>query len=278
MISDGGVPSARGLRLAGAPNARDLAGAAAAVRPGRLYRASALGRLTDPDVAQLDRVGLRTVIDLRHVSEVKLAPPDRLPDPGPEVVGLSVYDPEHPVFTYVSAVMLGEDHGSAYAALAEEGTPAAMVAIYRWFVSSPTARARFAEAVRMLAEPDRLPALVHCSAGKDRTGWLAAIVLTILGVDRPAIEADYLATNRAAAEVNEAILRAMRSRRPELDPGTVRPVLQARTEYLQAAYAEVDRLYDTFDTFLRKGLALDDAVLDRVRANLWSAAPLPDRP
>lgn len=262
----------RGLGLQGAPNARDLGGLVAGdgrkVPAGRLFRTSALGRLTGADVDRLRELGLRTLVDLRDVSEVALALPDRLPDPPPRIAALPIYDPRHPVFTYVAAVLLGQDHGEDYQVLAEEGTPGAMAAIYRWFVHDETVRERFGQAVRLLADPGRLPALVHCTAGKDRTGWLTAIVLTILGVDRAEIEADYLATNEAAAEVNEAVLRAMRQQRPELDEDAVRPVLAARGEYLAAAYAEVGRLYDTFDAYLRHGLGLDDAVLDAVRANL----------
>jgi protein-tyrosine phosphatase len=259
------------LRLEGAPNTRDLGGLVTAdgrtVARGRLYRASALGRLTDEDVELLRGRRLRTVIDLRDASEIALAPPDRLPDPEPRVIPLPVYDPDHPVFTYVSAVLLGSD-GDEHEALAEEGTPGAMAAIYRWFVGGETARAQFGSAVRLIAEPGALPAMVHCSAGKDRTGWLSAIVLTVLGVRRDVIEADYLATNEAAAGINAAILGAMRERRPELDEEALLPVFEARPGYLAAAYAEVGRVYGTFDNYLRHGLGLDEAVFGGLRANL----------
>jgi protein-tyrosine phosphatase len=260
-----------GLGLVGAPNARDIGGLVTAdgrrVRTGLLYRASALGRLTDEDVVALRRLGLRTVVDLRDVSEVELAPPDRLPEPLPEITALPIYDPEHPVFTYVSAVLLGHDT-RGYTALAEEGTPGAMMAIYRWFVTGEAARASFGAAVRLVADPEALPALLHCSAGKDRTGWLTAIVLTVLGVDRAAIETEYLVSNLLAAELNEAILAAMRERRPDLDEDALRPVFEARLEYLEAAYAEVERVYGTFDAYLRDGLGLDDAVLSALREAL----------
>ena len=260
------------LGLAGAPNTRDIGGLTSAdgrrVRTGLVFRAPALGRLTGTDIERLGELGLRTVVDLRDASEIELVPPDRLPEPAPEVCALPIYDPEHPVFTYVSAVLLGKDAGSDFEALAEEGTPGAMLAIYRWFVHGELARERFAAAVRLLADPDRLPAMVHCSAGKDRTGWLTAILLTILGAGRPDIEADYLATNEAAAEANEAVLAALRVRRPQLSEEVVRPVFEARAEYLAAAYGEVDRLYQSFDRYLRDGLGLDAGVLDALRRNL----------
>lgn len=261
----------RGLGLSGAPNARDLGGLVAAdgrrVRRGALFRASALGRLTDDDVTTLGGLGLVRVIDLRDISEITLAPPDRLPNTPPAVARLPIYDPRHPVFTYVAAVMLGHDL-DGYGALAQEGTPGAMAAIYRWFVSGDAARSRFAEAVRLLADRAQLPALVHCTAGKDRTGWLTTIVLTVLGVDRADIVADYLATNDYSDSVNQAILDAMRAHRPGVDEDAIRPVLDARLEYLDAAYAEVERVYGTFDAYLSDGLSVTPDVRDALRANL----------
>lgn len=264
----------RGLGLAGAPNARDLGGLRTAdgrlVRSGRLVRAGALGRLTDDDVARLAALDLRTVVDLRDVSEIAAAPPDRLA-PGPRVTGLPIYDPRHPVFTYVAAVLEGVD-GDDYEALAEEGTPGAMAAIYRWFVSGEGARAGFGGAVRVLAAPGRLPALVHCSVGKDRTGWLSAIVLEILGVPRAGITADYLATNPATAQIAEHILAAMIEQRPDLDPGRLRPIFEAREAYLDAAYGEVERVYGTFDAYLRDGLGVTDDMCAALRSALLTPA------
>ena len=262
----------RSLGLAGEPNARDIGGLVSAdgrvVRRGRLIRSAALGRLTDEDVVALGKLGLARVVDLRDTSEISLAPPDRLPgEPPPPVTALPVYDPEHPVFTYVAAVLLGHDL-DVYASLAEQGTPAAMAAIYRWFVTGDRARDGFGTVIRMLAEPERLPLLVHCTAGKDRTGWLTATTLGILGVPRADIVADYLATNDYAGPVYDRIIEAMHGLRPELNEDSVRPLFDARVEYLGAAYEEVERVYGTFGAYLRDGLRLDDEVLAAVRANL----------
>jgi protein-tyrosine phosphatase len=78
----------RGLGLVGAPNVRDLGGIVTAdgrrVREGLLFRASALGRLTDADLAALTERKLACVLDLRDATEIEAAPPDRLPtDPAP---------------------------------------------------------------------------------------------------------------------------------------------------------------------------------------------------
>ncbi|MER7331825.1 MULTISPECIES: tyrosine-protein phosphatase [unclassified Micromonospora] len=262
--------SERGWELVGAPNARDLGGLVGVdgrrVRPGVLIRTPALGRLADEDLPVLARLGPVCVVDLRDHSEIAVAPPDRLPGE-PTVVHLPVHDAEHPVFTYVSAVLLGHDLG-AYAALAEEGTPAAMAAIYRWFVTGASARESFGAAVRLAAEARNLPLVYHCSAGKDRTGWLTVLLLSALGVDEAAIRADYLANNALTESLREVILEAMRRQQPGLDVAAVRPVLEVREEYLDAAYGEVRRVHGSFGAYLRDGLGITDDVVAALRAHL----------
>jgi protein-tyrosine phosphatase len=252
------VGNLRSLGLAGAPNARDLGGLPLAdgrtVRSGLAFRTCALGRLTDADVQALDRLGLADVLDLRHGSEIDTAPPDRLPA-GPRVAHIPIFDPTHPVFTYVSAVLVGADL-SGYAALAAEGTPGAMHAIYRWFVTAPAARAAFATAVRRIAAAAG-PVLFHCSAGKDRTGWLSALLLGALGADRPTIVEDYLLTNEMTADDTQTLLDTLCIARG-VAPQLLRPVLAAAPGYLDTALATVAEQYGTLDGYLRAGLGLTE--------------------
>ncbi|WP_428966847.1 tyrosine-protein phosphatase [Micromonospora fluostatini] len=256
--------------LVGAPNARDLGGLVGAdgrrVRTGRLIRTPALGRLTDEDLTVLDGLRVACVVDLRDDSERRAGPADRLPGT-PRVVRLPVFDPTHPVFTSVAAVLLGHDL-TAQPALAREGGPAAMTAVYRWFVTGASARAGFGAAVRLAARSADLPLLFHCTAGKDRTGWLAVVLLTALGVDEAVIRADYLRSNEATASLQEVFLTALRSRQPALAEAAVRPLLEVRPEYLDAAYDEVRRVHGSFAGYLRDGLGVDDATVAALRAHL----------
>ncbi|WP_433282182.1 tyrosine-protein phosphatase [Micromonospora sp. CA-244673] len=260
----------RDWELVGAPNARDLGGLRTSdgrrVRAGRLIRTAALGRLTDEDLPVLGKLAPACVVDLRHATEQAVAPPDRLAGE-PRVVHLPVYDSAHPVFTYVSAVLLGHNL-DAYEELARDGMPGAMAGIYRWFVTGESAREGFGTAVRLAADGANLPLLFHCSAGKDRTGWLSVVLLTALGVDEPVIRADYLRHNELTESLREVLLAAMTRRRPDLDPAVARPLLEVRPEYLDAAYDEVRRVHGTFDAYLRDGLGLTDATLAGLRANL----------
>ncbi len=250
----------RSLGLTGAPNARDLGGLATldgrTIKPGLVFRAPALGRLTDDDVRRLRGLGLTDLLDLRHGSEIDTAPPDRLP-PGPAVAHIPIFDPEHPVFTYVSAVLLGQDL-SRYGHLAVEGTPGAMHAIYRWFVEAPAARAAFGTVLRRIAAATG-PLLYHCSAGKDRTGWLTATLLGALGVDRAAATADYVLTNEVTAADTAKLLGILEQRRG-VPPEILQPVLAADPAYLDSAYAAMDGRYGSVDGYLRDGLGLDDEI------------------
>lgn len=268
--AEGGV-TAVSLGLRNATNARDLGGlrttTGRVVRPGVLYRANALNRLTDAEVELVARLKLACVIDFRHPAEVEIIGPDRLPDPPPaQVLTLGVYDPEHDLFTTVSSVLRGNGDAEAMARWHPDhgGRVAdAMLELYRWFVSSAVASDAFATALRLIATPGALPMLFHCTAGKDRTGWLAAVVLSILGVDRADIFADYLRTNELNAPVMERVLARLATE--QANPAHFVPLLEARREYLEEAFTEVDRRYGGLAGYLRDGLDLDQRVIERLR-------------
>ncbi|OLE29666.1 MAG: hypothetical protein AUG44_03300 [Actinobacteria bacterium 13_1_20CM_3_71_11] len=258
----------RSLGLSGAPNARDLGGLVTSdgrtVRPGLVFRAPALGRLTDEDVSSLDRLGLTDLLDLRHGSEIDTAPPDRLPA-GPAVAHIPIFDPAHPVFTYVSAVLLGQEL-DRYADLVVEGTPGAMLAIYRWFVEAPAARTAFGTALRRIAAASG-PLLYHCSAGKDRTGWLTAVLLGALGADRATIVDDYVLTNEVAGPAMAHTMELLNARRG-VPRELLWPVLAAEPAYLDEAFGAVEERYGGLDGYLRDGLGLDDDELAALRRRL----------
>jgi protein-tyrosine phosphatase len=256
------------IGLANAANARDLGGLPTidgrVVRRGVLYRANALSRLSDEDVVVLGGLGLACLIDFRHESEIAVTGVDRLPTTRPrQIVALPVFDPEYDIFTRVSAILGGSATGGRFAA--DEAEPA-MRRLYRWFVSSAMGRAQFGAALRLIAATDTLPLMFHCTAGKDRTGWLSALVLSALGVDRDQILADYLRTNELNATTVAHLLATLADRLP--DPTVLPPLLEARADYLHAAFDEVDGVHGGLARYLRDGLGVDDGSLAQLRANL----------
>ena len=186
---------ARHVALDGAVNVRDIGGYRSTwgleVRRGRLFRSDALGQLSGRDLERLDWLGLRTVIDFRTPGEILLIGPDRLPA-GVESVSLPVSGGD---LGGVYELITSGDHERQRRELGDGRAARFMVQMNREFVADARQREVFGAALRVLCTPGRLPLLYHCSGGKDRTGWMTAIVLTALGVSRELVVRDYLLSN-----------------------------------------------------------------------------------
>ncbi|MEV8095825.1 tyrosine-protein phosphatase [Kitasatospora sp. NPDC085879] len=287
--------TARSLGLRGAVNARDLGGYRTAdgrvLKPGTALRADALNRLGEEDLALLSDHGLRQIVDLRSLAEVREAGPDIVPGlPTAEIAAaelsatpvtveritadgitlhhLPVFAREFDIYVALRNALADRDADKQRALLGGGRAEAMMVGLYRWFVTDTVARDRFATLIRLLAEPDGTPLLFHCSAGKDRTGWAAALVLTALGVDRDTVYTDYLLTNERSAAIVEHVVDSFGTRGLMKEPALLLPIFHADRAYLDAAFEEVAAGWESFDDFWRDGLGLDEAVLDGLRTNL----------
>lgn len=233
----------RALPLTGASNVRDLGGWRVAdgrrVRPGRVWRSAALHMLTAEDLAALAATGLRTVCDLRGQAEAARAP-SRLP-PGAEAHPL-------PIEPFVGASLRDI---LARGAASGEGAVALLRQAYRAYVTDhlDAYRRLFA----LLLDEERRPLLFHCSAGKDRTGIGAALILTVLGADRATVIADYSATDR------------FWRRDHPLPPGTPEEAAKAILDTHPALLDEaLDLALDRFggpDRLARQGLGVEPEAL-----------------
>jgi len=231
---------------------------------GRVFRADALSKLTGEDVAVLAGLGLRTAIDFRSVQEVTSAGADLLPA-GATAVALPIEAGDLDDFV---AVMTGGDLAKQSAVLGNGKAAQFMLGINRQFVADPDHLAQFGRALHLIADQGRQPVLYHCTAGKDRTGWMTAILLTALGVPRDAIMADYLATNDYVWPAYEGAVQALADAGQLADPALVRPLLVQDPGYLTAAFDEVGARYGSFGAFLADGLDFTAADLERLRSTL----------
>ncbi len=176
---------ARHLNLIGAANFRDLGGypgrGGRRVRWRRLFRSNHLGSITDADITVLRGMGLKCAFDLRGAEE-------RLPSMC-RLDGIAVHSlPIEPVTVAALRQRLASG-----APLLPEDTAEIMRESYRGYVRHNTAsfRALFAHLLE-----DRAPLVIHCTAGKDRTGFACALILNALGVPDDVIVEDYLLTNQ----------------------------------------------------------------------------------
>lgn len=257
------VPRPRRLLLAGAENFRDCGGYATSdgrtVAWGRLFRSGHLGSLTPADVDAIERLGIQLVCDLRAPSEAADLP-SRLPaSTARKVLSLPV---DFPALEpgLVRRRLLGRDFAAG--ALAET-----VLAAYRAYATELAPA--FGGVVRALTEPGHVPALVHCNAGKDRTGFAVTLVLLTLGVPRQTIVQDYLLTNRFTRWTTlRRVWLVFLASRLAVRPSEMRTLLEAREAYLDAALAAIEQQHGSTEQFIREALGVSDEMRERLRAAL----------
>ena len=246
------------------PNFRDLGGyrtaTGATVRSGLVYRADALARLDDADFAALSGSGLRQVLDLRTELE-RTAEPDRVPD-GATYAVLDVQG-DHSTGGDLNRILT--DPAEAARHLGNGGAAAFMHAVNSALVTTGDAHRGYASLVQRAATGPG-PLVFHCTAGKDRTGWGAALLLTLLGADRDTVFEDYLASNARMDRLRRAVYRQAED--AGVAPDLVEPIIEVRPEYLATAFAEIERAFGTFDRYVSDGLGLTAGTVDALRERL----------
>jgi protein tyrosine/serine phosphatase len=252
-VTDAIAQPHRKLTLAGCVNFRDLGGYPTidghSIRWRELFRADGLTRLDEDDCAQLAEIGLATVIDLRTVGEVEQR--GRFPEVAFEI------DYHHLPLTDVLPPT--ED-------LSRYDEPAFVTSRYQQLFSEGSSS--LAQAIRVLAEPGALPAVFHCSAGKDRTGILAALVLGFLGVPRNVIVEDYALSAEAMIALLERLKQEYADAVAEVEryaPAVISVSPQTMAAFLDSLESE----HGTFDD-LASSLGVTDAV-SRLRSSLLEA-------
>ena len=261
------TPQTPALPLTGALNARDLAGLPVTgghVATGRVLRADALTALTDSDRALLADRDLGTVIDFRTPTEIELYGADLLPT-GTRLQSLPIPDVSADGAAALGPLILAGDVDGVAALLGDGRAAQIMDDGYAALVRRPAARTAFTAALATLADTDTA-LLYHCQAGKDRTGWMTALVLTVLGADTAVIVDDYLASNAFLAARNEALYTRLAD--GGIDPELLRPLTEQRAEYLTRALSVAAEDYGSMREYLHRGLGVDDARADRLRARL----------
>jgi protein-tyrosine phosphatase len=143
-----------------------------------------------------------------------------------------------------------------------------MVDTYRRFVTDARQREAFGTALRLLCTPGELPVLYHCSGGRDRSGWMTAIVLTTLGVPREMVLQDYLLSNSYHRAGYTKLRSDLVKTGVVADPELLRPILEQSATYLGAAFESAERSYGSFGRFLAHGLGVGDEVAAGLRRAL----------
>lgn len=230
------------------------------IAPGRLFRSAHQARVSEADLERLAALRIATVVDLRRPSE-------RRDQPSKRPVGFvgGVIESDHddggeaPHITFLRTADLTPDSGRRF-----------MTDTYRRLPFEPPHLALFSRYFRALGETDG-PVLIHCAAGKDRTGLLAALTHRLVGVHHDDMIADYLLTNTAVDLERRAPgiarqLEAMTGRPASHD--AVVAFLGVEPVYLDTALAEIAAVHGSIDAYLEQALGVDATLRDRIGARL----------
>ena len=264
-----GAQQARHIPLEGAANLRDIGGFAAGdgeIRWGAVYRSDSLSNLTDADLDRVASLGLEVAIDFRSQVEIDQRGRDRLPA-GVEHDHIEVLEVSGELGNSMMAA-LGGAHAEGLGELLRDGNNVVlMTETYRQLARNETGHRGFGRAVNLVAQAaGNASSLYHCHSGKDRTGWMTAILLSLLGVDRDVIFEDYLSSNDYLRESNAALFALIDSK--GLDSSLFRPMLEQRAGYLQAAFDTAEQDYGDMASYTREALKVSDETVASLRARM----------
>ncbi|MFF2622159.1 tyrosine-protein phosphatase [Oerskovia jenensis] len=254
------------LDIPGTWNARDVGGravpvgATAPLRTGVLVRTASLSRLAPEGVAALEALGVTVDVDLRGGDEIERDGQDVVPattrvvprplDPAAGVGhALGATDGASLPADGASGEERSADTAAMIGRLLGADDPQALArammhGVYATFVTDPTIRRTVGEALEDIAEADGA-VVVHCSAGKDRTGWIVALVQHVCGVSEEDRLAEYLASG-TAVEGLAAVIPPI----PGLDKDALKPLLGVEPEYLQGAWTLAETEFGSIDGYL----------------------------
>jgi protein-tyrosine phosphatase len=243
------------LGLASNPNLRDIGGYRTTggqwVRMGVVYRSQALS-LTAADLAVVDTLGITGAYDLRTPAEIA-ATPDVVPA-GATYLNLNVFGTASPASPSISSAAQAQEY---------------MAEMERGYVTSAAARTAFGALLTDIADCPGAQ-LYHCTAGKDRTGWATAVILTLLGVPARTVISDYLLSN--TYYYDSPAVQATLSALPAAKSAIYGRMLDVEPAYLQAGLDQVAASYDSMCDYVHQGLGLSDATVAKLRHRLLTGA------
>jgi protein-tyrosine phosphatase len=252
------------LEISSVPNLRDVGGYetadGATVKRGIVYRSDTFNPMTAEDIQKLEELRLKNDYDLRTDAEIKKQP-DEIPT-GVLYHQLNVLADAKSS----SAVELGallHDPKKTNVALGNGKIEEMFVEVYREFITLPSAKESYCALFQDLANPDMAPGVFHCTTGKDRTGWAAAALLTLLGVPRDTVMADYMRTNEYTLPQFSKVTDEFVAAGGERDIALA--IFGVKTEYLNSSFDAMEKDYGTIENYFSKGLGIDAAGQQKLR-------------
>ncbi|MGX7030717.1 tyrosine-protein phosphatase [Vagococcus zengguangii] len=225
------------------------------VKQALIYRSGEINHLSPEDHQSFqDEYHIETIFDFRSDSERDERPNENFDG----------------VTTYAIDILKGMQRSVSLDDLKEEATQtrpdAFMLEAYRAFVTDPSARAGYKQFIETVATLDK-PFIFHCFAGKDRTGFAAALILSLLGVSELDIYHDYLLTNLMRKKANNKMIETMaREGAPKEQLEMFQIMMEVKHEYLAESFAQIKQHYGTVEQYVLEGLDVSPELIAQIRA------------
>lgn len=257
-------PAHRLVNFEGIDNFRDLGGYQTEdghrVKWGALYRSATFAEASRGDQQVLVAMGLDSLIDFRSQAE-KEEEPNQLPEQVPfDIVEIPTLDGGD---NSVSEEIMARIESGDFAGFDPD---AFMITANRQFAK--TFAPQYREFMQVVVNAAGAPVVWHCSAGKDRTGFAAAIVLRTLGVPMKEILQDYMLSKEYSLAAREKELTMLRLFKGDEVADKLTVLLGVEESWLEAAFEEVDQSWGNFDNYLSQGLGLTQADIQQLRDTL----------
>ena len=242
----------REVKLQGAVNFRDVGGYATNdghhVKFHKVYRSADISKLTDNDLVIIADKKIIDVVDLRGVNESKMAP-DKL-NPGMDYI-LCPAGSDADLSNWMKQISTLKSGGDSM--------------MITYYSNTKFLADRYKPLFAKLNSlPNDSALLLHCTAGKDRTGIGTALILYVLGVPYPVIVQDYLATNYYREQDNEQKIKQMVTYM-HINEEVAKDLMSARKEYLDATFDAINKQYGSVNNYLKTEMGLSDADIQTLK-------------
>ena len=248
----------RKLSMDGSYNTRELGGYKTtdgkSVKWGVLFRSDKLSDISLEDQKYLKNLGIQRIVDFRSKAE-KTEDPDKIPD-GVAYIEMPI-EVDGAMRTKIEAILKGEINRNVKDFLIEANEE--FIKNYSHIYS---------KFLKDLAKEQK-PTMFHCTAGKDRAGFAAAITLIAIGVSKEDAINDYMKTNEYTAErIDEMISKIELMSLYQTDGELLRPLLGVEREYLEAAFKAAENEYGSIENYIRSGLNISEKEIQQLRSFL----------
>ncbi|MDB9783942.1 tyrosine-protein phosphatase [Gammaproteobacteria bacterium] len=246
------------LPMDGSYNTRELGGYKTtdgkSVKWGVLYRSDKLSDISSADQEYIQNLGIKRIVDFRSITE-KTENPDLIPE-GISYVEMPI-EVDGAIRTQIEDILRGNVEGDVKSFLIDAN---------KEFITDY--KSVYSKFIKDLINSDG-PTLFHCTAGKDRAGFAAAITLIALGVPKEVVINDYMKTNVFTADRIDDVLDQIKLESFfQADVEILRPLLGVEQEYIEMAFKTAEETYGSLENYIREGLEISDEEIIELRSLL----------